>query len=614
MPKWGLDEAQIDSNPWGIPAEWLKPLKTVTDPVHGDIYINTLEGRFLDSPPLQRLRRVRQLGTSHLVYPGATHSRFSHAIGAIRAAQNLLDAVVDNRNGPRAHAPDFFTVWTPDEWSRKLAEVTVLARLGALLHDMAHVPYGHTVEDDLKILTSHDHNEERFATLWSQLPDDLREMLDGTEETFRLDLLRLILSKDAEGDAYTTGDMRYPFVADIVGNTICADLLDYLVRDHLFTGLPVAFGDRFADDFFVSSDADVFFPGRMVVRITRDGHDRADIVTELLKYLRYRYELSERVLTHHAKLAADAMIGKLLEMWRDETFVEFAQDRFPNLVRRHRRDIDALREAVRRTNPAAEKRLNDRVQRRLEEQFLRSGDDGLLEWIRDWAEGARRTDGRRAAVGNLATDVLNRHLFKPIGRAHGEYERGLAEELHERFGSPERRRSLEEAAATFAGMKERWQVVIWLPAPKMRLKVAEVLVERDGQISPLDKVGNKRAEEIYASHKDLWAISVFAHSTVADDSQQVEALLAFLGREMGIRFHTRDGQRVRSVLDIAIDRVIDDSGLADNVVELRRVAHEFAADNGDNLLAAHTDGSDVTMADLQIRVREIGVEHGILRE
>jgi HD superfamily phosphohydrolase len=110
---------------------------------------------------------------------------------------------------------------------------------------------------------------------------------------------------------------RYQFVTDVVGNTICADLLDYLRRDHLFTGLPLAVGSRYLASFYVTPKAnEPYYPQRMVLRITRDGRERVDVVTELLKHLRYRYELSERALVHHAKLAADAMIGKAIEMCR----------------------------------------------------------------------------------------------------------------------------------------------------------------------------------------------------------------------------------------------------------------------------------------------------------
>ena len=187
VTKWGLTRKQIDGEPWGIPAKLLKPEKTITDPIHGDVYLNNLETQLLDSPSLQRLRGVRQLGTSHLVYPGATHTRLSHALGALRAAQDLLDAVIDNRSGPRP-SPDLLDEWSADargveelsDFDRNLAEVTVLTRLGALMHDMCHVAYGHTIEDDLKVLRPHDENLPRFRRLWGSLPKRLRDQLPSS--------------------------------------------------------------------------------------------------------------------------------------------------------------------------------------------------------------------------------------------------------------------------------------------------------------------------------------------------------------------------------------------------------------------------------------------------
>jgi HD superfamily phosphohydrolase len=86
--------------------------KVITDPVHGDIVLMPIEMRIVDSPPFQRLRRVRQLGTTHLVYPGASHSRFSHSLGALKAVQALLDAVLSQRLGLHS-TPDLVTQWYP---------------------------------------------------------------------------------------------------------------------------------------------------------------------------------------------------------------------------------------------------------------------------------------------------------------------------------------------------------------------------------------------------------------------------------------------------------------------------------------------------------------------
>ena len=586
MPRWGLTTAQIDAKPWGIPGKWLAPAKTVTDPVHGDIYINELEQAFMDSVPMQRLRRVRQLGTTHLVYPAATHNRFSHALGTLRAAQDLLDAVVATRHGPRP-AQDLFSEWVTtldrdgiSEYDQKLAEVTVLARLGALLHDLAHVPFGHTIEDELKVLAPHDANWPRFDRLWGQLPNDLRGMIAATSEGFFDELTALIVSKESrDGTSREIASSRYPFVSDIVGNTICADLIDYLQRDHLNTGLPMALGERFTTDFYVNNSKAVRYPARMVIRITRNGRERVDVVSELLKYLRYRYELSERVLTHHAKLAADAMIGKLLEMWSDWLWVDRTREVDAGLALRHGRDVAQLRERL-KSHPAAtggvhetlEQEIGSQVEAALENAFTRRGDDGLLEYLRDWGEeGAVAHDlgntfgapddgdgnkSRRVGVGQLANQVLNRHLYKLIGRANQTHALAIADTLYKQFGSPDARRELEIGAARRAGVEPRWGAVIWLPPAGMRLKVAGVLVDQDGDIAPLDNVGHQRGSEIYDAHGNLWAIGIYGIASLSDNRSQADVVLAHIAEQMQVRITRVDGTVVPSLFDLVIEEVV----------------------------------------------------------
>jgi uncharacterized protein len=261
-----------------------------------------------------------------LIYPGATHSRFSHSLGALRAAQDLLDAAVTQRFGPD-YEHDLFEEWeSAGSFDVNLARATVLIRLGAVTHDMCHVPYGHSVEDELKFLLPHDKNVERFEALWKEMVEALPE--GEMQEALRGDLgaaLRpLILSKEHDQYILTERESPYPFAADIVGNTICADLLDYLRRDHLYTGLPLALGRRFVDGFYVARTDRPYYGRHMVVRVARGGRIRHDVITELFKYLRYRYELSERALNHHAKVSGDAMVAKMLEMWRDQLFIKSA--------------------------------------------------------------------------------------------------------------------------------------------------------------------------------------------------------------------------------------------------------------------------------------------------
>ena len=78
MPKWGLTEDQRAASPWGIDPKWLEPDKTITDPVHHDIYVTKLETAFIDSPPMQRLRTVVATDPGHAPTTGANAIADAH--------------------------------------------------------------------------------------------------------------------------------------------------------------------------------------------------------------------------------------------------------------------------------------------------------------------------------------------------------------------------------------------------------------------------------------------------------------------------------------------------------------------------------------------------------
>lgn len=426
-----------EQRPYGLDPELLTPAKIITDPVHGDIRLSEIERRIVDSPPFQRLRRVKQLGSTHLIYPGATHTRFSHSLGAVAAAQMLFDIVLEQRDEPRAKR-DLFTEWEEEErnggpaFDKRVAEALLLARLGALLHDLCHIPFGHSVEDELQLLAPHDENQARFDALWQQIDGGAREAVAEArsldDQPLLDDLMPIVLSgfhKPAtaeEGeDPGVAGSLSYPFVQDIVGNTISADLMDYLTRDHLFTGLPAAMGHRFLDSFYVAPGDDPFKPERMVLRVVKQDRERKDTLTELLKFLRYRYELSERALTHHAKLAADAMVGKLLQLFNDALWVQELERRIEanpdlkgDLAEVPRSDLDELRrKGLKRLKKKGLDQISTAASLELEKVLLTHGDDGLLEYLR--AEGEKRnSDSRWAGIHDLSEALLDRKLFKPI--------------------------------------------------------------------------------------------------------------------------------------------------------------------------------------------------------
>src|SRR5262245_44473908 len=116
--------------------------KLIRDAVHGDIELGPLEVELIDTPEFQRLRGIKQLGTAYLVFPSAMHSRFEHSLGASWMAHRIVAAM--RRSQPIS------------------AEEESVIRITALVHDMTHIPFGHTLEDERRVLPRHDEDCDRI--------------------------------------------------------------------------------------------------------------------------------------------------------------------------------------------------------------------------------------------------------------------------------------------------------------------------------------------------------------------------------------------------------------------------------------------------------------------
>lgn len=242
----------------------------VRDPVHGDIELTPVQVAVLDTAEVQRLRGIKQLGTAYLVYPGCTHTRFEHSLGTLATARRIVAAL--RRAGHPVSADD-----------------EELIGVAALLHDIAHMPFGHTLEDERKLLPRHD-KAERFLPC-------LREGEVG-------EVLRdLGLAGAVEGLLVEGHDWR----SQIVSSSVDADLLDYLRRDSYYAGISQNYDDRVYRYFCIAG-------GQLALHLAKRGMDRPDARSEVLHLLRMRYFLTERVYLHHAKVAAGAMISKAVEL------------------------------------------------------------------------------------------------------------------------------------------------------------------------------------------------------------------------------------------------------------------------------------------------------------
>lgn len=170
-------------------------MKVIRDPVHDYIELDELALSLIDTPQMQRLRRIRQLGFSNLVYPGANHTRFEHSLGVYHLAGYLVKQV--------------------DEHLQK----ELLA--AALLHDIGHGPFSHATEGLIERYIRKSHDDVEGLLKKGEVSDMLKEH----------SLSPSAIARHIRGETYP---------GQIINGEIDVDRMDYLVRDAHYTG--VAFG------------------------------------------------------------------------------------------------------------------------------------------------------------------------------------------------------------------------------------------------------------------------------------------------------------------------------------------------------------------------------------
>src|SRR4051794_10360617 len=184
--------------------------KIIRDPLWNNIRVDPLALRLVDSRAFQRLRYVRQLGLAYLVYPGASHSRFEHALGAYHLAQRAL-TLFDERDP--AHQIG--------------ADTCRLVRCAALLHDIGHYPFSHALEE---IGALHHEEVARPLITSGQVAAVLREALGDDAPERIMALIR------GQSDSPLQG---------LISGSLDLDKIEYLKRDAFMCG--VNYGDIDAD-------------------------------------------------------------------------------------------------------------------------------------------------------------------------------------------------------------------------------------------------------------------------------------------------------------------------------------------------------------------------------
>ncbi|GMY13383.1 deoxynucleoside triphosphate triphosphohydrolase SAMHD1 homolog isoform X2 [Fagus crenata] len=199
----------------------LRLSKHVHDNVHGNIYLDPLCLKFIDTEQFQRLRELKQLGFAHLVYPGAVHSRFEHSLGVYWLAGEAVQKL-KNYQGLELGI-DRFDIQT--------------VKVAGLLHDVGHGPFSHLFERDFlpRVLDGHWSHEEMSVKVIDHIVDEHHIEIDS--EMIKKAKEMILASSEF---ALPKGSGEKHFLYDIVANGrngIDVDKFDYIVRDCRACGL-----------------------------------------------------------------------------------------------------------------------------------------------------------------------------------------------------------------------------------------------------------------------------------------------------------------------------------------------------------------------------------------
>jgi HD superfamily phosphohydrolase len=240
----------------------------IRDPLYGYIGLTWNELRLLDTPPLQRLRRIKQLANAHLVYPAACHTRFEHSLGVLHVATLMARQL-------QIEGDDLTTL-----------------RYAALLHDIGHGPFSHVFEAPMREVNGKDATHEAIT----------RRIIREDEE------VNAILGEAAEDVAALLSEDQNGILHQIISGNIDADKMDYLRRDSYHTGVAYGSFDLERVLHTLRKTQKTRFRQREDLAVHEKGID----AIESLRLARFL--MHAQVYYHHTNVVANGMLQRAIKV------------------------------------------------------------------------------------------------------------------------------------------------------------------------------------------------------------------------------------------------------------------------------------------------------------
>lgn len=228
-----------------------KVSKIINDPVHGSIRLTDLESKIIETRAFMRLHGIKQQSLAYMVFPGAVHTRFSHSIGTMHIASQMISNLL-----AKLKREDFENLFS----NKTRNDIVKIVRLTALLHDIGHGPFSHTSEEIMRTVLSFQYKRElkqamkiTATTDVSKLPIheyySYKMITDKNGEIYKImeqekmdqkeiaSLLFLHNPRNSVSNRKESEKRGHNILHNIVSSDIDADRLDYLMRDSYFSGV-----------------------------------------------------------------------------------------------------------------------------------------------------------------------------------------------------------------------------------------------------------------------------------------------------------------------------------------------------------------------------------------